>query len=74
MSAFAGIATRPGDEQSRRDRTPAVLAAWGLVVSTLLLGAARELAALARGFAAQVRPLGATEEEVVAAVRAAMRA
>ncbi|MEU1402531.1 hypothetical protein ABZ471_09200 [Streptomyces sp. NPDC005728] len=34
------IATRPGDEQSRRDRSLAVVAAWGLVVSTSLLGAA----------------------------------
>ncbi|MFI5687742.1 hypothetical protein [Streptomyces sp. NPDC051636] len=30
------IATRPGDEQSRRDRTPAILAARGLVASSLL--------------------------------------
>ncbi|QTE00229.1 hypothetical protein [Streptomyces cyanogenus] len=34
------IATRPGDEQSRRDRSLAVVAAWGLVVSASLLGAA----------------------------------
>ncbi|MGN9761782.1 hypothetical protein [Streptomyces sp. SD31] len=34
------IATRPGDEQSRRDRTLAIVAAWGLVVSSSLLGAA----------------------------------
>ncbi|MEU9989006.1 hypothetical protein AB0E10_19840 [Streptomyces sp. NPDC048045] len=34
------IARRPGDEQSRRDRALAVVAAWGLVVSTSLLGAA----------------------------------
>ncbi|WP_208643036.1 hypothetical protein [Streptomyces diastatochromogenes] len=34
------IATRPGDEQSRRDRTLAIVAAWGLVVSISLLGAA----------------------------------
>ncbi|WP_199847911.1 hypothetical protein [Streptomyces dysideae] len=34
------IATRPGDEQSRRDRTLAIVAAWGLVVSTSMFGAA----------------------------------
>ncbi|MEU5532762.1 hypothetical protein [Streptomyces sp. NPDC020362] len=34
------ITRRPGDEQSRRDRALAVVAAWGLVVSTSLLGAA----------------------------------
>jgi hypothetical protein len=34
------IATRPGDEQSRRDRTLAIVSAWGLVVSSSLLGAA----------------------------------
>ncbi|MFI1368189.1 hypothetical protein [Streptomyces griseochromogenes] len=34
------IATRPGDEQSRRDRSLAIVAAWGIVVSTSLLGAA----------------------------------
>jgi hypothetical protein len=34
------IATRPGDEQSRRDRSLAIVAAWGLVVSSSLLGAA----------------------------------
>ncbi|MFJ4522654.1 hypothetical protein ACIP4Y_17160 [Streptomyces sp. NPDC088810] len=34
------IATRPGDEQSRRDRSLAVVAAWGLIVSASLLGAA----------------------------------
>ncbi|MER6184388.1 hypothetical protein [Streptomyces sp. NPDC001652] len=34
------IATRPGDEQSRRDRTLAIVAAWGLVVSSSLLGVA----------------------------------
>ncbi|WDF40466.1 hypothetical protein PBV52_28645 [Streptomyces sp. T12] len=34
------IATRPGDEQSRRDRTLAIVAAWGLVVSSSLFGAA----------------------------------
>ncbi|MFF7357722.1 hypothetical protein ACFZA1_34630 [Streptomyces filipinensis] len=34
------IATRPGDEQSRRDRSLAIVAAWGVVVSTSLLGAA----------------------------------
>ncbi|MCT9081369.1 hypothetical protein [Streptomyces fulvoviolaceus] len=34
------IATRPGDEQSRHDRTLAIVAAWGLVVSSSLLGAA----------------------------------
>jgi hypothetical protein len=34
------IATRPGDEQSRRDRTLAIVTAWGLVVSSSLLGAA----------------------------------
>ncbi|GHI05700.1 hypothetical protein AQI88_10310 [Streptomyces cellostaticus] len=34
------IATRPGDEQSRRDRALAIVAAWGLVVSVSLLGAA----------------------------------
>lgn len=34
------IATRPGDEQSRYDRTLAIVAAWGLVVSSSLLGAA----------------------------------
>ena len=34
------IATRPGDEQSRRDRTLAIVAAWGLVVSVSLLGTA----------------------------------
>lgn len=34
------IATRAGDEQSRRDRTLAIVAAWGLVVSSSLLGVA----------------------------------
>ncbi|MFF7450577.1 MULTISPECIES: hypothetical protein [unclassified Streptomyces] len=34
------IATRPGDDRSRRDRTLAIVAAWGLVVSTSLLGVA----------------------------------
>ncbi|ELS55483.1 hypothetical protein [Streptomyces viridochromogenes] len=34
------IATRPGDEQSRRDRALAIVAAWGLVVSSSLFGAA----------------------------------
>ncbi|GHE12233.1 hypothetical protein [Streptomyces alanosinicus] len=34
------IATRPGDEQSRRDRSLAIVAAWGIVVSVSLLGAA----------------------------------
>ncbi|WP_316758651.1 hypothetical protein [Streptomyces herbicida] len=34
------IATRPGDEQSRRDRSLAIVAVWGLVVSSSLLGAA----------------------------------
>ncbi|MEU2716088.1 hypothetical protein [Streptomyces sp. NPDC007205] len=34
------IATRPGDEQSRRDRSLAIVAAWGIVVSTSLLGTA----------------------------------
>ncbi|MFJ9869382.1 GntR family transcriptional regulator [Streptomyces sp. NPDC101165] len=34
---------------------------------------AAELAALARGFVAQARVLGATEEQVTAAVRAALR-
>jgi hypothetical protein len=34
------IATRPGDEQSRRDRSLAIVAAWGLVVSSSLLGVA----------------------------------
>ncbi|GGW16904.1 hypothetical protein GCM10018980_10860 [Streptomyces capoamus] len=34
------IATRPGDERSRRDRSLAVVAAWGLIVSASLLGAA----------------------------------
>jgi hypothetical protein len=34
------IATRPGDEQSRRDRTLAIVAVWGLVVSTSMFGAA----------------------------------
>ncbi|MFE0513262.1 hypothetical protein [Streptomyces sp. NPDC058964] len=33
------IATRPGDEQSRRDRSLAIVAAWGLVVSFSLFGA-----------------------------------
>ncbi|MFF4566056.1 hypothetical protein [Streptomyces sp. NPDC001435] len=32
------IATRPGDEQSRRDRSLAIVAAWGLVVSSSLFG------------------------------------
>ncbi|MFF5018513.1 hypothetical protein [Streptomyces sp. NPDC001165] len=39
------IATRPGDEQSRRDRTRAIVAVWGLVVSVSLLGAATTAAA-----------------------------
>ncbi|MFJ9814096.1 hypothetical protein ACIRU3_02280 [Streptomyces sp. NPDC101151] len=43
------IATRPGDEQSRRDRTLAVVAAWGLVVSALLVGAASTAAASLMG-------------------------
>ncbi|MFG2555391.1 hypothetical protein [Streptomyces sp. NPDC048581] len=34
------ISTRPGDEQSRRDRALAIVAAWGLVVSSSLFGAA----------------------------------
>ncbi|MGW1587918.1 hypothetical protein [Streptomyces sp. NPDC002386] len=34
------IATRTGDERSRRDRSLAIVAAWGIVVSTSLLGAA----------------------------------
>lgn len=34
------IATRPGDEQSRRDRALAIVAAWGLLVSSSLLGVA----------------------------------
>lgn len=34
------IAVRPGDEQSRRDRTLAIVAVWGLVVSSSLLGTA----------------------------------
>ncbi|MFF4275820.1 hypothetical protein [Streptomyces sp. NPDC001536] len=34
------IATRPSDDQSRRDRTLAIVAAWGLVVSSSLLGVA----------------------------------
>ncbi|KOG09255.1 hypothetical protein [Streptomyces viridochromogenes] len=34
------IATRPGDEQSRRDRALAIVAAWGLVVSSALFGVA----------------------------------
>ncbi|PJM91426.1 hypothetical protein [Streptomyces sp. CB01373] len=34
------IATRPGDERSRRDRSLAIVAAWGIVVSTSLLGTA----------------------------------
>ncbi|MFF0778395.1 hypothetical protein [Streptomyces sp. NPDC003720] len=34
------IATRPGDDRSRRDRSLAIVAAWGVVVSTSLLGAA----------------------------------
>ncbi|MFJ8035982.1 hypothetical protein [Streptomyces sp. NPDC096032] len=34
------IADRPGDDQSRRDRSLAIVAAWGIVVSTSLLGAA----------------------------------
>lgn len=34
------IATRPGDDQSRRNRSLAIVAAWGLVVSSSLLGAA----------------------------------
>ncbi|MGW7043731.1 hypothetical protein ACWGDT_13655 [Streptomyces avermitilis] len=34
------IARRPGDEQTRRDRTLAIVAAWGLLVSAPLLGAA----------------------------------
>ncbi|MET8447779.1 hypothetical protein [Streptomyces sp. NPDC005209] len=34
------IATRPGDDASRRDRALAIVAAWGLVVSSSLLGAA----------------------------------
>ncbi|MFI9254906.1 hypothetical protein [Streptomyces sp. NPDC053069] len=38
--ALRRIATRPGDEQSRRDRSLAIVAAWGIVVSTSLLGAA----------------------------------
>jgi len=38
------IATRPGDEQSRRDRTLALVAAWGLVVSSSLVGTAVTMA------------------------------
>ncbi|MEV8037521.1 hypothetical protein [Streptomyces sp. NPDC086182] len=34
------IARRPGDEQTRRDRSLAIVAAWGLLVSAPLLGAA----------------------------------
>ncbi|MGW1093317.1 hypothetical protein ACWD4L_45915 [Streptomyces sp. NPDC002596] len=34
------IARRPGDEKTRRDRALAVVAAWGLLVSAPLLGAA----------------------------------
>lgn len=34
------IARRPGDEQFRRDRALAIVAAWGLLVSAPLLGAA----------------------------------
>ena len=34
------IATRIGDERSRRDRSLAIVAAWGIVVSTSLLGTA----------------------------------
>lgn len=32
--------TRPGDEQSRQDRSLAIVASWGIVVSTSLLGTA----------------------------------
>ncbi|GAA1357149.1 hypothetical protein [Streptomyces beijiangensis] len=34
------IARRPGDEQARRDRSLAITAAWGLLVSTPLMGVA----------------------------------
>lgn len=34
------IARRPGDDPARRDRSLAVVAAWGLLVSALLLGTA----------------------------------
>ncbi|WLW53990.1 hypothetical protein [Streptomyces sp. YU58] len=38
--ALRRIAHRPGGEQERRDRSSAITAAWGLLVSTQLLGAA----------------------------------
>lgn len=38
--ALRRIATRPGDDPARRDRTLAIVAAWGLVVSSSLFGVA----------------------------------
>lgn len=38
--ALRRIAHRPGEERERRDRSSAITAAWGLLVSTQLLGAA----------------------------------
>jgi hypothetical protein len=35
--ALRRIARRPGDEQQRRDRARAIVAAWGVLVSGLLL-------------------------------------
>ncbi|MFD7439546.1 hypothetical protein [Streptomyces sp. NPDC059861] len=43
------IARRPGDDQSRQDRSLAVVAAWGLLVSALLLGIASTMSGALMG-------------------------